>query len=251
MTDIGQILARNEERLERIAEAGRKTSGRVSGRVMQRGLVARRRLDALVARLFRMVSGALLVLVVALLWGIFHPLGFGGVVLTTLAMLAIAIVLALYPKDSVFSVSPLPKDMEKEDLAALPARISRWIGRNRHLMPPAAQPAIATLAKNLDTLAPELRALAPDNPAHGAAQRLLGTHLPRLLESYFAVPERLRDSPDATAHLIDGLDVVEAELGRLAHTLGRKELDDLEVEGRFLEKRYSEGGAAEGTAPPR
>ena len=75
------------------------------------------------------------------------------------------------------------------------------------------------------------------------ARRLIGDHLPRLVRSYAEVPASHRATPEATAHLREGLQVVGSEIERLTTDIARERLRALETEGRFLESRY--GGKKE------
>lgn len=233
MTDLAELLARNEERLARLA--------RIEG--LPGGLQLRRRVDAVVRRLARMVGGAAAVAIVAFLWGLFvGPIGFSGVALTVLAMVAVFFLLAFYPRGAGLVVPPVP-ELSALPLSALPVRLGRWLGTLGGTVPGRAARAIDRVRRRILQLGPELEKLPEGSPLSVEADRLLADHLPRLLDSYLAVPDRLRSGTEAVSRLEEGLEIIDGALVRLGEALAKDPLGRLEVEGRFLEQRYPEKGA--------
>ena len=76
------------------------------------------------------------------------------------------------------------------------------------------------------------------------ARRLIGEQLPAFLRDYERVPEPLRRverngrTPDA--QLVDGLRLIEQEIGDMTQRLAQADLDSLSTRGRFLEMKYRE-----------
>lgn len=75
-------------------------------------------------------------------------------------------------------------------------------------------------------------------------RRLIGEQLPAFLRDYERVPEPLRRverngrTPDA--QLVDGLKLIEQEIGDMTQRLAQADLDSLSTRGRYLEMKYRE-----------
>lgn len=237
MVDVEATLARNRERLDRLSDGGAGPLGAFRLRALPVGRWA----DAVLRRLARMVGGAAAVALIAFFWGMFvRPIGFSGVAVTVLAMVAVFLLLGVWPP---------PRRIRPDRLAATPlprlgADVGAWLEQQRGALPPGARRQLDRIRARLAQLGPHLGAAAPAagvSPTDAAeVQRLLSVHLPRLLQSYEAVPENLRDAPEAERQLGDGLATIADELDRIGAKLGRDRLDALETEGRFLESRYGE-----------
>lgn len=233
MADIDRILARNQERLDRLVR--RQASPEALAEWQRHGRRLKRRVDSAVQRLTRMVVGSAAVALFAFFWGLFiRPIGFSGVMLTLLAMMATFVLLAIFPRRR----QSTPASFATQPPALLPHAVADWLDRQRHLFPRSVQTTLDRLQHKIEILGPELTQLPESDPAQAASQRLLTDHLPRLVERYSEVPDRLRQSADAQGHFTDGLQAIETELDRLLATLGRERLNQLEVEGKFLEQRY-------------
>ena len=87
-------------------------------------------------------------------------------------------------------------------------------------LPGRALPAADAIVARLRELQPHLVGLDPDAPLAGDARRLIGQHLPRLVESYLALPDSARaPRSESSTRLVESLDIVAAELGNLVDTL--------------------------------
>lgn len=231
MARLAETIARNEQRVERLLQSQPVLAARARR--------LKRRWDAFVRRLARMVGGTAAVAVAAFIWGVFvSPIGISGVLLTLLAMVSVFFLLAFFPR----AKDPVVESLPDAPLAALPAQVEDWLDSQRKALPPPSRAAIDRIMVQVDELAPELVRLKSGDSRADDARRLLSDHLPRLVKSYTDVPERLRGKAETETQFAHGLNVVEAELGRLAQDLGRDRLDALEVEGRFLESRYRPDG---------
>lgn len=227
MVNFSETLAQQEERLQRLLKSQPVLAARARR--------LKRRAEALIRRLARMVGGAAAVAIIAFIWGLFvAPIGFSGVLLTFLTMMAVFFLLAFYPRGRDATAEILPET----PLHALPPQIEDWLATQRNILPAPARQSIDQIIVQIDGLAPDLARLPPTHPRAADAHRLLSDHLPRLVQSYTDVPERYRQGPEVERQLADGLHVVSKELDRLGHDLARNRLDALEVEGLFLESRY-------------
>jgi hypothetical protein len=138
---------------------------------------------------------------------------------------------------------PQPADLAEANPNAMPAATEAWLYRQR--LPAAAQPHVDTIGVMLGTLEVQLADVPPTNPVAQDLSRLLGKHLPELVESYTRVPADQRgrtvDSDGRTIEstLVEGLKVVAAELARASDALAAADREAVVVQGKFLEKRYS------------
>lgn len=124
-------------------------------------------------------------------------------------------------------------------LGTLTLEAEDWLLRQRNLLPGRAAPSIDAILTELHDMQPYLARLDPNAPLAGEARRLIGEHLPRLVNSYLGVPASARDAnPEIAKRLIGGLGIVAAELKRLCQELSRDEMLNFETQGRFLETRY-------------
>ncbi len=132
-------------------------------------------------------------------------------------------------------------------LGTLTQEAEEWLLRQRGQLPGRAAPAIDAILTRLHDLQPHLAALDPNAPLAGEARRLIGEHLPRLVDSYLGVPATARDANrEIAGRLIDGLGIVAGELQRLCEEVGRDRLLSFETQGRFLETRYGKDDGAPG-----
>lgn len=165
-------------------------------------------------------------------------IGFWGVMVTGILGAAAAYVMLHYPE------MPLPtvETLRKSDLATLAGKTEIWLEAQRAALPPPAVTIMQDLGVRLDQLAPQLSTLGEHDPAAYEVRKLLGEHLPELVNGYKKIPESLRrkDHGGKTpeAQLIDGLRLIDREVETMTGQIARGELDKLAVRGRYLELRY-------------
>lgn len=137
-----------------------------------------------------------------------------------------------------------PAELARVPLARLAPEAEDWLLRRRPELPRAAGPPVDAILTRLHELAPQLAGIADASPEAGEARRLIGEHLPRLVDAWIAVPASQRAATrEVETQLVGGLRIVADELGRLSGGLAAGKLRDLAVEGRFLETRYRDQDA--------
>ena len=233
MPDPGVVIDRNEERLRRLAV------GEAAQRARSRRL--QRTAERIGNKVKRMAIAFAAIWAAVLLFGIFGgSIGISGFLLAMLFTVVTMVMLAIYPKPRTVD----PGRMADTAPAALPAMTDVWLSGQRRDLPRLAAPAVDAISARLATLETQLAAVPPSDPVAQDISRLLGRHLPDLVDRYTRVPveQRARTIEDSgkslETTLIDGLKVVEAELGRASDTLAAADRDAVLYQGKFLENRY-------------
>jgi hypothetical protein len=128
-------------------------------------------------------------------------------------------------------------------LDALADRTEDWLLERCGQLPPPAMPAVDFILGRLRELQPELARLPADAPVAGEAQRLIGQHLPNLVDTYLSLPPGERDPRGETGRRLgESLDIVAEELDRLSIEIGRERRLSFDTQQRFIESRYKEKG---------
>ncbi len=238
MADADEIVARNDERLHRMNLADVARRGRARRRQMAAENAGKRIKRA------GFVGGA--VVAVLLLWGlVIGPVGTTGLILAVLLGLAGMVMAGVWNSNV-----PQPQDLAQASPTAMPAATEAWLYRQR--LPATAAPQIDAIGSLLATLETQLQRVPATDPIAQDLSRLLGKHLPELVERYTRVPadqrRRTIDSDGRTIEttLTEGLQIVAAELARASDALAAADRDAVVVQGKFLEKRYGAGGMPTG-----
>ena len=130
----------------------------------------------------------------------------------------------------------------REELEALPGQAEDWLLDRRLELPPEAAPYYDAILSLLGDLPRHLGKLQPNATLAWDARRLIGDHLPNLVETWCALPAIARErDPEPKRRLLSGLATLEAELGDLCRAASRDTLMWLETQERFLESRYRDG----------
>jgi hypothetical protein len=124
-------------------------------------------------------------------------------------------------------------------LDALAHETEEWLLEHCRELPRASLAAVDTILSRLNEMQPDLAAVPPDAPVAGETQRLLGQHLPRLVDTYLALPPRSRDvHSENSRRLSESLEIVADELSRLSGEVSRDRSLSFETQRRFIETRY-------------
>ena len=174
------------------------------------------------------------------------PIGWTGLFIVALATLAILL---------FFSFRPIePKRVaysEQLPTGTVVRQLKSILDRRRHALPaPAAQRADA-IGAQLPLLESRLAEVDPLDPLAQDARRLMGKHLPELIDRSQRIPDAYRHRPDgegltADQRLAAGLDAARQALGEIGDKLVEGDRRALETQGRFIESRYKEGGGGAG-----
>lgn len=108
-------------------------------------------------------------------------------------------------------------------------------------LPGRALPAADRIMANLREIQPHLHELKADEPLAGDLRRLVGQHLPQLVDSYLALPDQSRASnAESSRRFVESLDIVAGELDHLLEACCRDRQSDFDTHSRFIETRYRE-----------
>jgi hypothetical protein len=173
------------------------------------------------------------------------PIGWTGLFLVGLATLAILLFFSFWPSEPrrVAYSEQLPTGAVVRQLESM------LVHRRRALPPPAAQ-RLDAIGAQLPLLESRLSEVDPLDPLAQDARRLMGKHLPELIERYERIPAAYRHQPDgegltADQRLAQSLDAARQALGEIGDRLVQEDRQAFETQGRFIESRYrdEEGGA--------
>lgn len=238
MSDVDDAIASARASWSRISEGGAPAlpSPRARGRSAQ----------AIGRRLTRIAAADAAILVIAFVVGLIMPIGIMGAMLVMALLLAATLLLAVWPQDR----APPPEKLRTVDIRALPAQTERWLEAQRPALPPPARTLVDRIGIRLEALSPQLARVDGDTENALELRRLIGEQLPAFVADYARVPATLRQverngrTPDG--ELIDGLKLIEHEIGQMTQRLAEHDLDSLSTRGRFLEMKYQDDGEVGG-----
>jgi len=226
MTDVDRQIARSAELLDRTSASYRS------------GLVRRDRTQSIGKRVTRIAIANSAILMAAVIIGLVTPIGMFGALGVMMLLIATTVALAIFPS----TPAPTPEKLRGTDLKALPAQTERWLNSQRAALPAPAVSLIDQIGVRLETLAPQLTTLGEAEPAAIEVRKLIGEQLPDFINGYTRVPTNLRaverNGSSPNAQLIEGLKLIESEIGEMTAQLAQGDLDQLATRGRFLEIKY-------------
>lgn len=211
----------------------RASIGRGSAALKTRHLIGK------VKRIALAVGGIVIAAMVAGL--VIEGIGFTGIMLTLLAIVAAVLVFSAFPKMKV----PKRAELNKGDTREMVGRTELWLEHQRAALPPPAAKIVDDLGVQLDALGLQLESVDQAHPAVRDVRQLVGEHLPEMIDSYRKVPTHLRGEKRAGAtpdeQLAEGLGRISREIDSVTRQLADGALDDLAVRHRYLDYRYGEG----------
>ncbi|HEX8655363.1 MAG TPA: hypothetical protein VF693_09100 [Allosphingosinicella sp.] len=232
MRDLERALVDTEDLLMR--QLGSRAAREGSARKLKRGAV----------EIFRRVRRAGLVFV-ALLFVLIALSAFGsaGVFTWLIALPAIMLAAMLSMTFPTWTGgaprSPTERDVARIPLPTLAERCDRWLLDRCDELPRAALPAADLIVERLRHLAPGLGDVPDGSSLQGEIRRLVGGHLPRLVDAYLALaPEARGPRSENSLRLTESLSAVAQELTRLCGEVDGCREASFAVEHRFIESRY-------------
>jgi hypothetical protein len=177
---------------------------------------------------------------------ILNGIGIGGFVLA-LAAMAAAGAWFLIPRRE----KPIVDYQDDMPNKAVVERLDSLLARKRSALPAPAARRIDAISQQLPLLENRLAETQILDPLAQDARRLMGRHLPELIERYERVPAAYRNERDGEGLTVDdrlvaGLDAAKTALDDLGRKLAHEDLAAFETQGRFIESRYKEGEELKG-----
>ena len=245
--DPEEMLARASDLLDRWPLTAPLAQGLREGRSARdaRRRRAERRRRRIFRRLMTMFTVIILATVGTILFGLaVTPIGIGGWLVATLLTILACLAIGVWPAED----APPPMKLATARPAVLPAQVDAWLDTKRRALPALAAPKVDAISAQLAALGPQLAAVPAGDPTALELNRLLGKHLPELIDRFEKVAPAQRKVAEAPGmptierQLVDGLGLIEAELIRVNDQLGKDDRDAFAVQGKFLENRYGKDG---------
>ncbi len=194
---------------------------------------------AALKRLRNIVLGVLGVVVAFSVGGwIVGGLGFWGVMLAFIALIAVVGGFSMFPKVKI----PKRADLKKGDARQMVGRTELWLEAQRPALPPPAVQVVEQLGVQLDALGVQLETVDQANPAVNEVRELVGEYIPETIDNYRKIPEHLRKEKHAgkTAdeRLTESLTKISGEVDRVTRRMAEGALDDLAIKSRYLDYRF-------------
>lgn len=216
-----EVDAQIERAREVMARISQDYRGSAQGAVKR----VRRQARSVMRRVILIAIANAAILIAAMVTGLILPGGIGifGALAAMLLMLAVTLMIALAPAPR----APSPAKLAQVDIKALPGQTERWLEAQRPRLPAPAVTLVDRIGQRLETLSPQLAAVDNDTVEAMEVRRLIGEQLPAFLRDYERVPEPLRRverngrTPDA--QLVDGLKLIEQEIGDMTQRLAQAE----------------------------
>jgi hypothetical protein len=220
-------------------------SSRLDGHTPAANAARRRYLTRSAASLGRrlanigMAIGALIVATMA--YGLFiSPIGWSGLFLAAVATIFILIFFSVVGGEK--PEKPFTDQMPNKDVVRT---LDGFLLRRRSALPAPAARRVDAISQQLPLLESRLSEVDALDPLAQDARRLMGKHLPELIERYERVPNAYRAERDGEGLTIDerlvaSLDAAQQALSEIGVKLAKDDMDAFETQGRFIESRYKD-----------
>jgi hypothetical protein len=238
-----------DEAVARFDEVAARYDGRTPAAIGARRRHHGRNAAALGRRVATIGMAIAALIVATIAFGlIVGPIGMGGLFIVALAILAILVLFTVLPARSAKRVpynEQLPTKTVVQQLESL------LVGERAALPAPAAR-EVDAISAQLPLLESKLDTLDPLDPLAQDARRLMGKHLPELIERYERVPASYRRERDGGGLTVDerlaaSLKAANEALGDIGSKLVGQDRDAFETQGRFIESRYRDPSGIEGS----
>lgn len=244
--DHRQIMQAARSSLAHQRAGGRRVGGTSIGRgsaeLKQKMLLKR----------IKLIGGSLLAIVVAAMVAgiVLDGIGFTGIMIAFLAVVAATILFSNFPKVKV----PRREELNRGDTRQLVARTELWLEHQRPALPPPAVTLVDQIGVQLDALGLQLETIDPAHPAAVETRKLVGEHLPEMIDAYRRIPQQLRKEARAGAtpdeQITQSLGKISREIDEVTRQLADGALDDLAIRSRYLDYRYGAGDSPEALPAP-
>jgi len=169
---------------------------------------------------------------------VLNGIGFTGIMMIALAVMAAAFVFGNFPKVKV----PKRAELKEGNPKQMVARTELWLEAQRPALPPPAVEIVDQLGVQLDSLGIQLETVDASHPSVREVRELVGEYIPETIDNYRKIPEHLRKEAhagkNADERLTASLGKLSGEIDRVTRRMAEGALDDLAIKDRYLEYRY-------------
>ena len=178
----------------------------------------------------------------SIIGGIISGIGFTGLAIGAAASVAAVWLLAQYPRLKMPSRADI--NPNTTDVRALVGRTELWLENQRRALPAPAVTLVDHIGLQLDALGAQLVGLDQSHPQAAEVRKLVGEHLPDMIDGYRKIPEQLRHEERAgttpAKQFVAGLQTISYEIDSVTRQLATGALDNLAIKTRYLEYKYGE-----------
>lgn len=174
------------------------------------------------------------------------PIGWTGLFVVSLAVLGVLILFSIWPGEPERTAYN-----EQLPTRTVIRQLDTLLVRQRAALPSPATRRVDAISAQLPLLESRLAELDTLDPLAQDARRLMGKHLPDLIDRYERVPAAYRGERDGDGLTVDerlvaSLDAAREALDDIGARLAKDDLDAFETHGRFIESRYKDGSEFRG-----
>jgi hypothetical protein len=188
------------------------------------------------------LAGAAIWFSTVIIGTIIGGIGFTGIVLGAGLSAAALYLFGKYPRFKMPTRADL--DPTGTDARALVGRTELWLETQRRALPPPAVQLVDQISVQLDGLAAQLVDVDQAHPKAAEVRKLVGEHLPNVIDGYRKIPENLRYEDRAgtnpNAQFIGGLRTISDEIDSITRQLAMGAIDNLAITTRYLDYKYGE-----------
>jgi hypothetical protein len=174
---------------------------------------------------------------------IISGIGFTGLAIGAAATVAAVWLFGKYPQMTMPGLADL--NPAQADVRTMVGRTELWLESQRRALPPPAVKLVDTIGLQLDVLGDQLAHVDQNHPKAQEVRKLVGEHLPGLVDGYQKIPEHLRYEDSAggspNARFMDGLSTISGEIDSLTRQLAAGAIDNLAISTRYLDYKYGAG----------
>ena len=183
----------------------------------------------------------------SIIGGIIGGIGFTGLAIGAAATVAAVWLFGQYPKLKIPSRADL--NPASPDVKALVGRTELWLESQRRALPAPAVKLVDTIGLQLDSLGAQLVGLDQASPQAAEVRKLVGEHLPDMIDGYRKIPDHLRREERTGVtpekQFLEGLQMISTEIDSVTRQLAAGALDNLAIKTRYLEYKYGDAAHEE------
>lgn len=174
------------------------------------------------------------------------PIGWTGLFVLVMAIMCVLVFFSSRPAEK-----PMKPYSESTPNPEVVKTLDSFLHRRRQALPAPAAQRVDAISRQLPLLESRLGEVDALDPLAQDARRLMGKHLPELIERYERVPAAYRQERDGEGmtveeRLLVSIDAAREALDDIGKKLTQQDLNAFETHGRFIESRYKDDADLKG-----